>query len=185
MKRKVTYIVLTLLTSLLLYTTASAQRTMSGQPSLRVSSLYNGRSVCAEAFYEQYTLSGYWLVGLQGNLYNAVLSTGHTLDYVHALTQGGYMFRLVGTRDRALSLYAGAGVLAGVEVLNPWGTLPAYVDTGRNRFSFVYGPYASCVLEWFVAPRFAFTLQAGLPLTFGSSIGVMNWNAGIGLKWNL
>ena len=185
MKGKIAYIVLTLLTSLLVYTTASAQRTMSGQPSLRVSSLYNGRSVGAEAFFEQYTLSGYWQAGLQGNLYNAALSTGHTLDYLHALAQGGYHFRLAGTRSRSLNLYTGCGVLAGVEALDPWGSLPEYVNIGRNRCTFVYGPYASAVLEWFVAPRFAFVLQAEVPLTFGSTIGVFNWNAGLGRKWNL
>lgn len=185
MKRKVTYLVLTLLTSLLLYTTASAQRTMSGQPSLRVSSLYNGRSVGAEAFFEQYTLSGYWLAGIQGNLYNASLSTGHKLEYVHALAQGGYMFRLAGSRNRSLSFYAGAGAVAGVEVLDPWRTLPDYVDVGGGKYAFIYGPFAAGALELFVAPRIAVVLQASLPLTFGSRIGVVNWNAGLGLKWNL
>lgn len=185
MKRKVTFLVLTLLTSLLLYTTASAQRTMSGQPSLRVSSLYNGRFVGAEAFFEQYTLSGYWLAGIQGNLYNAPLSTGHKLEYVHALAQGGYMFRLAGSRNRSLSFYAGAGAVAGVEVLDPWRALPDYVDVGRGKYAFIYGPFAAGALEWFVAPRFAVVLQASLPLTFGSGIGVVNWNAGLGLKWNL
>jgi len=185
MKRKGIYIVLTVLTSLLLHTSASAQRTMSGQPSLRVSSLYNGRSVGAEAFYEQYTMNGYWLAGVQGNLYKANLSSGHQLDYMHALVQGGYSFRIAGTRSRSLNVYACAGVHAGVEVLDVWQSLPSYISLGKGRYAFIYGINGAGLLEWFVGKRFALLLEAGAPVTFGSAAGAINWNVGLGLKWNL
>lgn len=180
--------------------TASAQRTMSGQPSLRVSALYNGQSAGAEAFFEQYTLSGYWQAGVQGNLYRVGLvaadgnggrntsgpdGNGLQMDYAHVLAQGGYLFRLTGTRSRSLSLYAGGGVLAGAEVLDPWRALPGNVDLSRERYAFVYGAYGSAVLEWFFGRKVAVLLQAGAPLTFGSAVTVVRWNVGLGLKWNL
>ena len=185
MNRKTAHIFLILLTSLLYCTTASAQRTMSGQPSLRVSLLYNGLSVSAGAFYEQYTLTGFWQTGVQGNLYKTKLSTGDALDYIHALAQGGYLFRLTGTRSRSLSLYAGGGAQVGIEVLDVWRRLPYYLDLGKSRYAFIYGLYGTAVLEWFVSPRWAVILQSGAPVTFGSAVGAFHWNAGIGLKWNL
>ena len=185
MKSKHVHIILVILTSLHFYSTASAQRTMSGQPSLRVSSTYNGRSAGAEAFFEMYTLSGYWQSGIQGNLYNVVLSTGNSIDYLQALAQGGYMFRLASTRSRSLNLYAGGGINAGVEVLDIWNSLPTYMDLGRSRYGFIYGFYGSSVLEWFLSKRFAIILQAGIPVSFRSAVQTVKWNIGVGLKWNL
>ena len=185
MKVKIAHIGLTILTSLLFMSTASAQRTQSGQPSLRVSSLYNGLSVGAEAFYEQYTLTGYWQSGVSGNLYKASLSSGDTLDYLHVLAQGGYLFRLAGTRSRSLSLYAGGGALAGVELLDPFNSLPGHIALSQKPATFIYGVYAHGVLEWFVARKFAILLQASSPVTFGSGIRTLNGNIGLGLKLNL
>jgi len=118
---------------------ASAQRTISGQSALGLSARYNGTSVGAEAFYEMYTLNGYWQAGLQGNQYRDLLSNGNSLEYMHALAQGGYLFRLVGTRSRSLSLYGGAGVQLGVEILDVWHRLPRYMDIDRSRYGFIYG----------------------------------------------
>jgi len=84
-----------------------------------------------------------------------------------------------------LNFYAGGGVQAGAEFLDPWKGLPDYVDIGKNNCNFLYGLYGSGVLEWFAAPRFALTLQAALPITFSSVISPINWNVGLGLKWNL
>lgn len=185
MKVKTAHIALTFLASLLVIHTASAQRTQSGQPSLRVSSLYNGLSVGAEAFYEQYSLSGYWQTGVSGNHYNAELSTGDRLDYLHLLAQGGYLWRLAGTRSRSLSLYAGGGILAGVELLDPWSTLPGHIVLSQKKTSFLYGMYAQGMLEWFVARKVALLLQASAPVTFGSGIRTLNGNIGLGVKINL
>lgn len=176
---------LAVLTSLLILPTASAQRTQSGQSSLRASLLFNGLSVGAEAFYEQYTLGGYWTVGACGNHYMAGISTGDTLDYVHALAEGGYLFRLAGTRSRSLSLYSGGGLLAGVEVLDPLSALPGYIVFPSSKYAFLYGLYAQAAVEWFISRKLAVVLEASAPVTFGSGVSVMNWNLGIGVKLNL
>ena len=176
---------LAVLTSLLILPTASAQRTQSGQSSLRASLLFNGLSVGAEAFYEQYTLGGYWTVGASGNHYMAGLSTGDTLDYVHAVAEGGYLFRLAGTRSRGLSLYSGGGILAGVEVIDPLSALPGHIVLSSAKYAFLYGLYAQAALEWFLSRRLALFLEASAPVTFGSGVSAINWNVGIGVKLNL
>lgn len=176
---------LAVLTSLLFLPTASAQRTQSGQSSLRASLLYNGLSVGAEAFYEQYTLGGYWTVGGSGNHYMAGLSSGNTLDYLHALAQGGYMFRLAGTRSRNLSFYTGGGVLAGVEVLDPLASLPGHIILPNAKYAFLYGLYGQAAVELFVSGRLAIALTASAPASFGSGVAVVNWNVGVGMKLNL
>lgn len=185
MRTKTAHIALSVLASLLVIQTASAQRTQSGQSSLQVSSLYNGLSAGAEVFYEQYTLSGYWQAGVSGNLYKALLSTGDTLDYLHALAQGGYLFRLAGTRSRSLSLYAGGGILAGVEMLDPLSTLPSHITLSQAQNAFIYGMYAQGALEWFVARKVALLLRASAPVTFGSGIRTLGGNIGLGVKINL
>ena len=176
---------LAVLTSLLILPTASAQRTQSGQSSLRASLLFNGLSVGAEAFYEQYTLGGYWTVGASGNHYMAGLSTGDTLDYIHALAEGGYLFRLAGTRSRSLSFYTGGGLLAGVEVLDPLSALPGHIVFPSSKYAFLYGMYAQAAVEWFISRRLAIVLEASAPVTFGSGVSVVNWNVGMGVKLNL
>ena len=176
---------LAVLTSLLILPTASAQRTQSGQSSLRASLLFNGLSVGAEAFYEQYTLGGYWTVGASGNHYMAGLSTGDTLDYIHALAEGGYLFRLAGTRSRSLSFYTGGGLLAGVEVLDPLSALPGHIVFPSSKYAFLYGMYAQAAVEWFISRRLAIVLEASAPVTFGSGVSVVYWNVGMGVKLNL
>ena len=107
------------------------------------------------------------------------------MDYVHALAEGGYLFRLAGTRSRSLSLYAGGGVLIGVEALDPFSSLPGNIVLGRAKYSFLYGVYAQGAMEWFVGRKLAVMLQASAPVTIGSAIGWMHWSVGLGLKLNL
>lgn len=107
------------------------------------------------------------------------------MDYVHALAVGGYLFRLAGTRSRSLSLYAGGGVLTGLEALDPFTSLPGNIVLGRTKYSFLYGVYAQGAMEWFVGRKLAVVLQASTPVTIGSAIGWMHWSIGLGLKLNL
>ena len=129
MTRKVTKYIWIISLALLFFSLlpASAQRTISGQPSLGLSARYNGSSVGAEAFYSQYTLSGFWEAGLSGDKYMARLSIGHNLDYMDIAAKGGYSFRLVGTRSRSLSLYAGGGAFIGVEWLDVKSSVPIWI----------------------------------------------------------
>lgn len=161
---------------------ASAQRTMSGQPSLNISVLYNGPSVCAEAFFSQYTLGGFWQVGIEGKQYNAPISTGGRLDYIHTVVSSGYMYRVAGTRNRLLNYYMGGRVFMGVEMVDPFRRLPAYLSTGLKDYSFLYGLSPRMDLEIFIGRRCAFLLSAGLPINFSSRLGWFHYEAGLGFK---
>ena len=161
---------------------ASAQRTMSGQPSLHISVLYNGPSACAEAFFSQYTLGGYWQAGLEGKHYSTSISTGGKLDYIHTVASSGYMYRVAGTRNRLLNLYMGGRVFMGVEMTDPFHTLPSHISTGLKDYSFLYGLVPRMDVEVFFTRRCAFLLSAGLPINFSSKISWLHYEAGVGLK---
>lgn len=161
---------------------ASAQRTLSGQSAFGLSARYNGTSAGAEAFYSQYTLGGYWLVGIGGDLYDAPLSTGIRLDYTHMGLKGGYAFRLAGTRSRSVNLYGGGGTFIGVELMDPAGKQPKYIDIGLPSVAFLYGIYARVALEVFLGTRVAFTLSGEMPLNFSSKITMLHWGASFGIK---
>ena len=161
---------------------ASAQRTMSGQSSLCISALYNGSSVCADAFYGQYTLGGFWQAGVDGKLYHVRISTGITLDYIHTVASSGYMCRVAGTRNRLLNLYMGGKIFLGVEITDPWKKLPDYLDTGLADVKFLYGLSPAVSMEIFVSHHFAFTVAAALPVNFSSPISNVHYEAGLGFK---
>ena len=163
-------------------TTASAQRTMSGQGSLTVSGVYTGTSAGVEAFFSQYTLGGFWEAGLMGCDYHGLLSKGHAFRYDDVLAVGGYMFRVAATRGRGFNLYAGGGMIAGVEILDPLKQLPPYIDLGRKRVIFQYGLYANAMCEVFLGKRLALVAHGRVPVNFSSAVKHVHWQAGIGLK---
>lgn len=162
---------------------ASAQRTSSGQSSCTLSCSYNGTSVSAEAFYQQYTLNGFWEAGIMGADYSAPLRGHGALRYDDLSAAGGYAFRLAATRSRSLNWYAGAGVFAGIEYLDPLHRLPSYLDLGRSQLSFLYGVYARTTLEIFLGMRVALLVQASLPVNFSSGVSHWHYNVGGGIKF--
>lgn len=178
----------TILTGLFLIlscTSASAQRTISGQSSLAISAHYTGTSVGAEAFYSQYTLGGFWESGIMVSPYRYGLSTNHILDDWHISAAGAYLWRLAATRSRSFNWYAGAGVFAGIEWLDPFGHLPDYIDLGTANIRFLYGVYTKTSLEIFLSSRFALLVQGALPVNFSSYAGNIHWQAGLGIKFML
>ena len=162
---------------------ASAQRTASSQNSLAISALLPGKSVGAEAFFQQYTLNGYWEAGLYGADFSAPLSIGDNLRYWDVSARGGYQFRIAATRGRGLNWYLGGGVQAGIEYLDPLRALPSYYDLGRSRISFQYGLYAATVLEIFLGMKVAILVTGELPVSFAPCIKHLHPAAGLGLKY--
>ena len=176
------YWVILLLTLLLTIQPASAQRTMSGQFSLAVSAHYNGSFLGAEAFLSQYTLIGFWEAGVGGDAFTAPLSNGLRLEYADVAARGGYLFRLVGTRNRALNLYAGGGALVGIEAIDPRMRIPSYYDLGLPSIGFLYGLYAKSQAEVFIGRKVALTLGGGLSVNFSSRISHLHPDAELGIK---
>lgn len=161
---------------------ASAQRTMSGQSSLRLECVRTDTAFGAEAFFSQYTLGGYWEVGITGKDYTKPTSANLNLNYMHVAATGDYMFRLVGTRNRAFNLYGGAGAFLGYEAIDPVGNLPQNISTSLACGYFLYGITAKLAAEIFVSPTVALTLGGSTPLNFSSPLGFFHWDVGLGLK---
>ena len=155
---------------------------MPGRSFFTLGCTYNGTSSGAEAFFGQYTLTGYWEAGVMADDYHATLSTGQRLQYDHLAAAGDFMFRLAATRSRSVNLYAGAGVFAGVEMVDPFHRLPTYLDLPVASKSFLYGLYAKALAEFYLGRRFAFTVEGCVPMTFPGHLGWLRWKAGIGLK---
>ena len=164
---------------------ASAQRTISGQPALAFSAHYSGTSVGAEAFFQQYTLGGFWEAGASFLPFIQPLSSGGNLYTCHIAATGGYIWRLAATRSRSCNWYAGAGAFTGIEWLDPFHRLPDYLDLGVSEIRFLYGVYTKTVLELFLSPRFAVLVQGAVPVNFSSVTGYIHWQAGLGLKFML
>lgn len=161
---------------------ASAQRTMPGRFSVAVNGCFNGSSVSAEAFFGQYTLGGYWEAGLLANDYGWPLSVSGRLQYDQLAVAGGYQFRLAATRDRAVNLYGGGGVFAGLEFVDPFRSLPEYYVLPIDSQAFLYGLYVKTTAEFFIGRCFAFVLEASLPLAFSSQLSMINYAVGGGIK---
>lgn len=155
---------------------------MPGRSFFTLGCTYNGTSAGAEAFFGQYTLVGYWEAGVTADNYYASLSTGQRLQYGHLAAAGDFMFRLAANRQRSVNLYTGAGVFAGVEMVDPFHRLPSYLDLPVAGKSFLYGLYGKVLAEFYLGRRFAFTVEGCVPMTFPGRLGWLRWKAGIGLK---
>ena len=99
---------------------AQAQRTMKEQSVIGAKTSFNGMSAGASIDYSQYTLNGFWYVGVSGNDYYALYTSNDWLRYDHICGYGGYLFRLVGTRSRSINLYGGGEVIVGLELIDPF-----------------------------------------------------------------
>lgn len=161
---------------------ASAQRTMEGQGYLSADSLYDLDNFGVKAEYGQYTLGGFWMVGVNGHLYDTATSSGYCLEYIHCYAFGGYMQRLAGTRRRSVNLYGGCGVFIGAEVIDPMSRLPKDAVLGIDRSGFLYGLFAGLSAEFFVVEKVAIVADVSIPLNFSSRIRMLNYDVGLGLK---
>lgn len=158
---------------------------MNGQSSIRLDALCTDSSFGAEAFYCQYTLSGYWETGLSGKYYNRQTSAGVKLGGLHCCAAADYMFRLVGSRNRAVSLYGGGGAFLGYEVIDPFGIFPTHYHSNLHSGYFLYGIQAKLSAELFVSKTCAFTLNGNIPFNFSSPMGWFHFDGGIGVKFML
>lgn len=163
-------------------TQVSAQRTQSGQSSWILSVSYNGTSAGVETFYQQYTIAGFWEAGLMCNDYSTPLSTGQSLRYDQLGALAGYHYRIAATRSRTFNWYAGGGLYAGIEYLDPFNNIPPYVSLGRNCIQFLYGLYARSGVEWFMGRKVALTVNCIVEVNFSSMIKHFHWRTEAGLK---
>ena len=162
---------------------ANAQRTSAGYNFLSASFpvSFTGEGL-AGVSYGRYQLRGYWDAEMRFVNRNATCELG---DYGYSdITAGwNYMYRLLSTRNRALSIYTGAGVFLGAEVMDVFNNFDTSkglpMDCG-NRF--LYGVAASAEAEVYLSRTIALALRYSLPINFSSTINKVNYELGLGLR---
>lgn len=168
---------------------ASAQRTMRGENLITVEGSYPFTGPYgwgADLTYGQYLLSSYWKAGASVSTYSATFTDGQPLPYLHACAHGGWMYRLVGTRNRVFNLYGGAGAFLGYEAVDPKGLVPEeYKGEDFSSGRFLYGVQVSLEMEIFFSRRVALILGARAPMNFSSPYGWFHYQVGGGLRLNI
>lgn len=165
--------------------TASAQRTMDGQSLVDASCIVSMRGYAGAGgsiAYGQYGINHYWdaFAGLYPN--DIALSTSGRMDYWHAVTGAGYMYRLLSVRSRLVSLYAGGKGFIGLEYYDPLGKVPDNIITGLPETRFIYGISPSVEIEFFILNKVALVIRTEVPLTVSSMIRTVYFLGGGGLR---
>lgn len=166
----------------------SAQRTANRQSMVSVSavsSLLRPQEVGAVVSYGQYLLEGYWTASAKGGMHTLVTSSDIRMRYLEVTFCGGYMHRLVSTRSRNISLYAGGEAFLGFESYDPMSELPSNIDTGLPSGSFLYGIAPQVVAEIFLTGKLALVAGCSSPVNFSSPITMVRPNLMLGLRMNI
>lgn len=162
-----------------------AQRTMRGQYFVDLGVRY---PVGAQVSVGQYLIPAYWKAGVELMRMREYLKAGGaveelSLDIWQAKAQGEFMYRLVSTRSRALSLYGGAGVWIGAEAVDPLYRVPEDIIISLDRkYTFVTGVTPKIEMEVFMGNHVALVLGGQLPLAFMSRIRVVSAQATAGIR---
>lgn len=179
---------LIVLATLMIPLCASAQRTVHGTFTLGANYFYTLSSHGA-AINGGYNLSfGYVDAGISGTLRNHTVGADGTARSLQLMFNGGYMFRVAGTRTRNLNFYLGAGVLLGEELLkiddSTMMLISSMSETAFKPNVFQVGAYPKASLEWYVTRSFAFELIARAPILFMGQTGIFFFEGGLGVKYN-
>jgi len=164
---------------------AHAQRTMVGQSFIDLGVRY---PVGAKVSFGQYLIPAYWMAGVELMRQRSFLRVDGDVSYTpldvwQAKAQGDFMYRLVSTRGRTLSLYAGAGLWVGAEKVDPLEALPPDVILDLNKdYVFVFGGTPRIEAEIFMGNHVALVIGGQLPLAVFSQIRILSMQATAGLR---
>lgn len=166
-----------------------AQRTMRGENLIEARAVSSPQFPAvsgAEVSYGRYMLSSYWKAGLSGVHYGPLGDewSGDTGGSLHLVAQGQWMYRLIGTRDRRLSLYGGGGVFLGCESPGGWQNLGREALEEEERYFFLYGLQAALEAELFLTRKIALTLSGNIPVNFSSQYRHLHCCATAGIRVN-
>lgn len=176
------------LTAVLLFSTpiwSAAQRTMEDQSAVGVELSANIQhlgdlGVCLN--YSQYLLEAYWQVNVWAGNNHIAASNGYNMQYVDCCLGGEYMYRLVSTRSRSISLYAGGGAFLGYDFYDPRKELPATIDTKLPKGNFLYGISPHIEAEFFVTRQLALILGGVVLVNFTSPLVMFRPRLKMGLR---
>ena len=164
---------------------AMAQRTMKGQHAVGAEATgciprLGDLGLCLN--YSQYLLNAYWQVAAYTGNNHIMTSNGIPMEFIDCTIEGGYMHRLVSTRSRSLSLYAGGGAFIGYEFYDPRKELPATIYTNLPTGNFLYGISPRIEAEFFLTRQMAITLGTSAMVNFSSPLVKLRPQLRIGLR---
>lgn len=158
---------------------------MNRQGSVSLEAVRNDSGHSATLRYGRYDLRGIWLSGLRLADHYRDVTTGDSLELLQVDVTSSYLYRVLSTRSRILSVYAGGGMYMGYESCDPFALLPKDLDTGLGKGSFAYGIEASVQAELFITRRIALILGASVPIDILSNSGWLHHEYGAGIRINL
>ena len=170
-----------------------AQRTSAGSYIVSVSPGISARTIPSgslELQFGQYTLGGYWQAGIKGTDWIHAIVSGGTIastdmfDHCSWRGHAGYMWRLVGSYNRAFNLYLGGCVFLGLNQYEAFIHLPENYSSSYPAAEFIYGAEPELEFEMYLGSRIALLLEGQVPLTLGQKMKNEWWNitASIGLR---
>ena len=165
--------------------TLFAQRTYEGQYELSAYGFVLADQGAALQF-GRYTHNGYWDFVAQAHFYDEYGDGASSLDNSNVgdwFVGGGYMFRLLGTRERALSLYAGIDGFAGYEKIQRWYEDGMVGSPEENASGLAFGVSPKVELEVYPFKKLAFLVSGGAPMNFLSEKQMFRVSFGVGARY--
>lgn len=175
---------------------ARAQRTSEGSVFIGASQMVSGYAVPSgglDLHAGGYLRSSLWRAGVRAADWNHRVSAdtgtehGEMFDHIAWQFYGGWRYRVIGTYDRAFSLYAGADAFLGFNRHEVFRKLPGELKTGLSGAEFAYGAVPEIEMELFVSKAVALTLGVQCPITLGTTLTSDDWNltGSLGVRINL
>ena len=168
---------------------ASAQRTMEGQNFIgadAIPAFTDARDFGARISWGMYGTDHRleaWAAAVPGH---RMITQDTELLYGQISAGCDWQWRLLSTRSRSFSLYAGGGALLGWETYDPFRKLPPHVETDLpGKGTFLYGCTASLETEIFLLRRLALVLRTDADVIPPSRTGILRLTAGMGLRVEL
>lgn len=168
---------------------AMAQRTMKGQLFVGTESMVSivdPRDHGLSLEFGQYTLKGLWSCRCTSTSNRAKILSEHTLNYMDICGEGGYLYRIVASRNRQFNLYGGGGVFIGYELYDPSGLLPSHIATELPKSGqFLYGITPRLEFEAFLSRKIGLSLGLSGPINFTSLVSMFRPRVSLGIRIDL
>lgn len=168
---------------------AIAQRTMKSQLFVGAEgmvSIVDPRDHGLALEFGQYTLKGLWSCRCTGTSNRAEILSDYILKYMDVCGEGGYLYRIVGSRSRQFNLYGGGGAFLGYEFYDPFGSLPSHIATELPKSGqFLYGITPRLEFEAFLSRKIGISLGLSAPLNFTSLVSRFRPRVSLGIRIDL
>lgn len=160
-------------------TAARAQRTAYKSVHIGISpkvSCYSIPSGGIELNAGQYLLNSYWTAGVSATDWNQKITSANGMqsseyfDHIMWNINGGWLYRILGTYSRWLSIYAGAKAFIGGNNYEVLKDIPEELHYDLPKMEFIYGIEPVLDIEVYISNVLAFTVGVQAPLTFGSTL---------------